>query len=48
MADAGELAARFGVDVRDGAFWAASLEVVRGHIDEHARAAAAAVERSAV
>ncbi len=36
MADAAALTARFGVDVHDGAFWAASLDVVRGHIDEHA------------
>jgi oligoendopeptidase F len=40
MADAAALAAQFGVDVHDGTFWAASLDVVRGHIDEHARAAA--------
>jgi oligoendopeptidase F len=40
MGDAAALAAQFGVDVHDGAFWTASLDVVRGHIDEHARAAA--------
>jgi pepF/M3 family oligoendopeptidase len=40
MADAAALTAQFGVDVHDGAFWAASLDVVRGHIDEHERAAA--------
>jgi pepF/M3 family oligoendopeptidase len=40
MADAAALAAQFGVDVHDGAFWAASLDVVRGHIDEHEHTAA--------
>jgi oligoendopeptidase F len=40
MADAAALAARFDVDVRDGAFWSASLAVLQDHIDEHARAAA--------
>ena len=34
LAGAADLAARFDIDVRDGAFWAASLEVVRGRIDE--------------
>jgi len=42
LADAATLAARFGIDVRDGAFWTASLDVLRGHIDEHARLAAPA------
>ncbi len=37
MADAAALAARFDVDVRDGAFWSASLAVLHDHIDEHAR-----------
>ena len=32
--------ARFGFDVRDGAFWAESLAVLERHIDDHARAAA--------
>ena len=40
MADAAALAARFGFDVRDGAFWAASLAVLKGHIEDHAEAAA--------
>jgi oligoendopeptidase F len=40
MADAAALAARFDVDVRDGAFWSASLAVLHDHIDDHARAAA--------
>jgi oligoendopeptidase F len=39
MADAAALAARFDVDVRDGAFWSSSLAVLRDHIDDHARAA---------
>ena len=40
MADAAALAGRFGVDVRDPGFWASSLDVLRGHIEEHARVAA--------
>ncbi len=40
MADAAALAARFDVDVRDGAFWSSSLAVLKGHIDDHASAAA--------
>ncbi len=40
MADAAALAAHFDVDVRDGAFWSASLAVLKDHIDDHARAAA--------
>ena len=42
MADAATLAGRFGIDVTDGAFWDASLTVLRGHIAEHAAAAARA------
>ncbi|HEY4376295.1 MAG TPA: M3 family oligoendopeptidase, partial [Acidimicrobiales bacterium] len=34
LADAATLAARFGIDVRDGAFWTASLDVLRGRIAE--------------
>jgi pepF/M3 family oligoendopeptidase len=34
MADAAELTGRFGFDVRDKEFWASSLAVLRGHIDE--------------
>ena len=33
LADAAELAGRFGIDIRDEAFWADSLDVVRGRID---------------
>ena len=40
MADAATLAGRFGIDVTDGAFWDSSLAVLRGHIAEHAAAAA--------
>ena len=40
MADAAALAARFDVDVRDGAFWAASLAVLQDHIADHAQVAA--------
>jgi pepF/M3 family oligoendopeptidase len=39
MADAAGLADQFGIDVHDGEFWAASLAVLHGHIEEHARAA---------
>jgi pepF/M3 family oligoendopeptidase len=40
MADAATLAARFGIDVTDGAFWNSSLDVLKGHIEAHAEAAA--------
>jgi oligoendopeptidase F len=33
LGDAAELAARFGIDVRDEAFWTASLDVLRTRID---------------
>ncbi len=33
LGEAAELAARFGIDVRDRAFWAASLDVLRSRID---------------
>jgi pepF/M3 family oligoendopeptidase len=33
MATAAELAERFGIDIRDEAFWASSLEVIRGDVD---------------
>ena len=39
MADAATLAAGFGIDVTDGAFWSSSLDVLRGHIADHDRAA---------
>ncbi len=35
MADAATLAARFDIDVRDQAFWDASLDVVRAQIDDY-------------
>ncbi|CAN5677543.1 M3 family oligoendopeptidase [soil metagenome] len=41
LGDAASLAARFGIDVRDVAFWTASLDVLRGRIDEFVDAAAA-------
>ncbi len=34
MGDASELAGRFGIDVRDEAFWSSSLDVLRTRIDE--------------
>ena len=40
LGDAATLAARFGIDVRDEAFWTASLDVLRGRIDEFVAAAA--------
>jgi oligoendopeptidase F len=40
MSDAAELAARFGFDIRDRDFWAQSLAVLRGHIDDFALLAA--------
>ncbi len=39
LADATALAARFGIDVEDPAFWEASLAVVRSRIDEFCRLA---------
>ncbi len=39
LADAATLAGRFGIDVRDTAFWTASLDVLREHIAAHARLA---------
>ena len=41
MADAAELTGRFGFDVRDKEFWASSLAILRGHIDEYVELAAA-------
>jgi pepF/M3 family oligoendopeptidase len=35
MADAVTLAGRFGIDVRDGAFWAESLGVLGRHVDDY-------------
>jgi pepF/M3 family oligoendopeptidase len=35
MADAVTLAGGFGIDVRDGAFWAASLDVLARHVDDY-------------
>ena len=34
LGEASELAARFGIDVRSIDFWTASLDVLRGRIDE--------------
>lgn len=39
LGDAASLAARFGIDVRDTAFWTSSLDVLRGRIDEFVAAA---------
>ena len=33
LADAATLAQRFGVDIRDGAFWRASLDTIRADIE---------------
>jgi oligoendopeptidase F len=41
MADAAELTARFGFDVRDRAFWSSSLAVITRHIDDFERLAGA-------
>ena len=41
MDTAEELGAAFGLDVTDAAFWTASLDVVRGRIDEYVELAAA-------
>jgi oligoendopeptidase F len=41
LALAGDLAGRFGIDIRSAAFWASSLDVLRGRIDEFVRLAAA-------
>lgn len=43
MGDAASLAARFGIDVRDPGFWAASLAVLRGRIDDFVGLVAAEV-----
>ena len=37
LASAADLAGRFGIDVRDGAFWAASLRVLQDRIEEFIR-----------
>jgi oligoendopeptidase F len=39
MADAADLTARFGFDVRDPEFWASSLAVITRHIDDFERLA---------
>lgn len=39
LAEAADLAARFDIDVRDVKFWTASLDVIRGRIDEFERLA---------
>jgi oligoendopeptidase F len=40
LGNAAELAARFGIDIRDEAFWTASLDVLRGRIDDYDAVAA--------
>jgi oligoendopeptidase F len=45
MADAASLAAQFGFDVRERDFWAASLAVLAGHIDDYERLARVALAR---
>src|SRR5262249_5871732 len=35
--DAGTLAQRFGIDIRDGAFWRASLELIRADVERFER-----------
>ena len=40
LGDAAELAARFGIDVRDESFWADSLAVIVGRIDDYESVAA--------
>ena len=39
LGDAAELAARFGIDVRDEGFWSDSLDVIRGRIADFERVA---------
>ena len=34
LADAADLAARFGIDVRSDGFWTSSLDVIRDRIDQ--------------
>ncbi len=41
LADAATLGARFGIDVRDDGFWTASLDVLRGRIDDYEELSAA-------
>ncbi len=45
MADAAELGARFGIDVREPAFWLASLDVIRGRIETYCSLATAVSSR---
>jgi pepF/M3 family oligoendopeptidase len=45
MADAVTLAGQFGFDVRDREFWASSLGVLAGHIDDYERLSADALAR---
>ena len=40
MADAVSLGSRFGIDVRDAAFWESSLDVLRAQIDDYEALAA--------
>src|SRR5205823_14939868 len=41
LGEAAELAARFGIDVRDEGFWNDSLDVIRGRITDYEAVAAA-------
>ncbi len=45
MADAASLAAEFGFDVRERGFWAGSLAVLSGHIDDYERLTRKALAR---
>src|SRR5262249_44344726 len=47
LADAVALGRRFGIDVRDEAFWTASLDVLRARINEYARLADSAGDAAA-
>ena len=45
MADAVTLAGRFGIDVSDGAFWTASLDVLGRHVDDYEKLVASGAPR---
>jgi oligoendopeptidase F len=36
LGEAATLAQRFGIDIRDGAFWRASLDLIRADVDRFA------------
>jgi oligoendopeptidase F len=48
LASAAELAGRFGIDVQSGAFWSASLDVLRTRIGEYERLAASLAQQEVV